>query len=153
MRSTDLVVEGDLSLAGVAALAGAVAGLAEEYSFRRVAGTGAGAVIAALVASGLEDRLEQLVLGGDSIGREPLPPWIPVPERLAAPDDGTALRVRLTEPLTSARTHAPTAVEAPEVLDRTVYVDSSFSDDLGLLFDEGLRAAAYFLCEKVSIRP
>jgi hypothetical protein len=157
MRSTDLVLDGGSDVTGLVRLAGAVAGLAEEYAFHRVIGTGAGAVVAALVRAGLADRLEQLLLDDKRIHRETLRLWLSAAAGVPAgpPDDRierSALRVRLSEPLTSADLHPPTRVEAPEVLARTIYVDSPVrhADDRGVLFDDGLRAAAYFLCERAT---
>jgi NTE family protein len=61
--TTDLVLEGG----GVkgAGLAGAVAGVMEEYDVHRVAGTSAGAIVAAFVASGLGARLEEMMIDTD----------------------------------------------------------------------------------------
>ena len=63
MSTTDLVLEGG----GVkgAGLAGAVSVLGESYDFHRVAGTSAGAIVAAFVAAGLEDRLERMMIDTD----------------------------------------------------------------------------------------
>lgn len=63
MSTSDLVLEGG----GVkgAGLAGAVHVLAEHYDFHRVAGTSAGAIVAALVAAGLGDHLEDLTIDTD----------------------------------------------------------------------------------------
>jgi NTE family protein len=63
MLSSDLVLEGG----GVkgAGLAGAVTELGRSYDFHRIAGTSAGAVVAALVAAGLGDRLEELTVDTD----------------------------------------------------------------------------------------
>jgi NTE family protein len=63
METSDLVLEGG----GVkgAGLAGAVGELSSRYEFHRVAGTSAGAIVAGLVAAGLEDRLEQLLIDTD----------------------------------------------------------------------------------------
>ena len=63
MSTTDLVLEGG----GVkgAGLAGAVSVLGESYDFHRVAGTSAGAIVAAFVAAGLEDRLERMLIDTD----------------------------------------------------------------------------------------
>ena len=60
---TDLVLEGG----GVkgAGLAGAVSVLGESYEFHRVAGTSAGAIVAAFVASGLQSRLERMMIDTD----------------------------------------------------------------------------------------
>jgi NTE family protein len=60
MSTSDLVLEGG----GVkgAGLAGAVSVLNETYDFHRVAGTSAGAIVAAFVAAGLEDRLERMMI-------------------------------------------------------------------------------------------
>ncbi len=60
---TDLVLEGG----GVkgAGLAGAVAELSGCYDFHRIAGTSAGAIVAALVAAGLESSLEELTVETD----------------------------------------------------------------------------------------
>ena len=155
MRNTDLILDGGSDLTDLIGLAGAVAGLAEEYSFHRVAGTGAGAVVAALVTAGLTDRLERLVLDDSGAPSKALHTWLSaksgVPARL--PDDlfeGSALRVRRTVPLTPGVANAPVLIEAPEVLTRTVYVDipDTRAHDRGLLFDDGLRAAAYFLCDR-----
>jgi len=66
MLHTDLVLEGG----GVkgAGLAGAVHRLAQDYSFHRVAGTSAGAIVAAYVAAGLQDRLDELTVTTDLAG-------------------------------------------------------------------------------------
>jgi NTE family protein len=63
MPTSDLVLEGG----GVkgAGLAGAVRVLAEHYDFHRVAGTSAGAIVAALVAAGRGDELEALTIDTD----------------------------------------------------------------------------------------
>jgi len=63
MPVTDLVLEGG----GVkgAGLAGAVSVLAADYDFHRVAGTSAGAIVAAFVAAGLGDRLEPMMIDTD----------------------------------------------------------------------------------------
>lgn len=63
MQTSDLVLEGG----GVkgAGLAGAVSILQQTYDFHRVAGTSAGAVVAGLVASGLGDRLESMMIDTD----------------------------------------------------------------------------------------
>jgi NTE family protein len=63
METSDLVLEGG----GVkgAGLAGAVGELGRHYEFHRVAGTSAGAIVAALVAAGLGDRLERLLIDTD----------------------------------------------------------------------------------------
>lgn len=63
MHEADLVLEGG----GVkgAGLAGAVHELRESHRFDRVAGTSAGAIVAALVAAGLDDRLEDLTVETD----------------------------------------------------------------------------------------
>lgn len=63
MLQTDLVLEGG----GVkgAGLAGAVERLAQDYTFHRVAGTSAGAIVAGFVAAGLEDRLGDLTVATD----------------------------------------------------------------------------------------
>ena len=63
MLQTDLVLEGG----GVkgAGLAGAVQRLAQDYSFHRVAGTSAGAIVAGFVAAGLQDRLDDLTVSTD----------------------------------------------------------------------------------------
>ncbi|MBO0845136.1 MAG: patatin-like phospholipase family protein [Nocardioides sp.] len=63
METSDLVLEGG----GVkgAGLAGAVGELGRRYEFHRVAGTSAGAIVASLVAAGLEDRLERLLIDTD----------------------------------------------------------------------------------------
>ena len=63
MATSDLVLEGG----GVkgAGLAGAVHVLSERYDFHRIAGTSAGAIVAALVAAGLGDRLETLTIDTD----------------------------------------------------------------------------------------
>lgn len=63
METSDLVLEGG----GVkgAGLAGAVGELGRRYEFHRVAGTSAGAIVAALVAAGLGDRLERLLIDTD----------------------------------------------------------------------------------------
>lgn len=63
MSTSDLVLEGG----GVkgAGLAGAVHVLAGHYDFHRVAGTSAGAIVAALLAAGLGDRLEELTIDTD----------------------------------------------------------------------------------------
>ena len=62
-RVSDLVLEGG----GVkgAGLAGALSVLSRHYTFHRVAGTSAGAIVAALVAAGLEDRLDELTVETD----------------------------------------------------------------------------------------
>ena len=66
MLQTDLVLEGG----GVkgAGLAGAVHRLAQDYTFHRVAGTSAGAIVAAFVAAGLQDRLDELTVTTDLAG-------------------------------------------------------------------------------------
>jgi NTE family protein len=63
MAMADLVLEGG----GVkgAGLAGAVSVLNETYDFHRVAGTSAGAIVAAFAAAGLEDRLERMLIDTD----------------------------------------------------------------------------------------
>jgi len=63
MEASDLVLEGG----GVkgAGLAGAVGELGRRYEFHRVAGTSAGAIVASLVAAGLGDRLERLLIDTD----------------------------------------------------------------------------------------
>ena len=63
MATTDLVLEGG----GVkgAGLAGAVGVLARDHDFHRVAGTSAGAIVAAFVAAGLVDDLERLTIDTD----------------------------------------------------------------------------------------
>ncbi|MGD9959940.1 patatin-like phospholipase family protein [Nocardioides sp.] len=63
---SDLVLEGG----GVkgAGLAGAVSVLARDYDFHRVAGTSAGAIVAAFVAAGLQDRLESMLVDTDFSG-------------------------------------------------------------------------------------
>jgi NTE family protein len=63
MTTTDLVLEGG----GVkgAGLAGAVSVLARDHDFHRVAGTSAGAIVAAYVAAGLTDELERLTIETD----------------------------------------------------------------------------------------
>lgn len=63
MHEADLVLEGG----GVkgAGLAGAVHELRVPYRFHRIAGTSAGAIVAALVAAGLEERLEDLTVETD----------------------------------------------------------------------------------------
>lgn len=63
MSTSDLVLEGG----GVkgAGLAGSVSVLAETYDFHRVAGTSAGAIVAAFVAAGLQDRLETMMIDTD----------------------------------------------------------------------------------------
>ena len=63
MLQTDLVLEGG----GVkgAGLAGAVQRLAQDYTFHRVAGTSAGAIVAGFVAAGLERRLDDLTVATD----------------------------------------------------------------------------------------
>jgi len=63
MLQTDLVLEGG----GVkgAGLAGAVHRLAQDYTFHRVAGTSAGAIVAGFVAAGLQDRLDELTVTTD----------------------------------------------------------------------------------------
>lgn len=63
MSTSDLVLEGG----GVkgAGLAGAVSVLSESFDFHRVAGTSAGAIVAAFVAAGLEDRLERMMIDTD----------------------------------------------------------------------------------------
>ena len=63
MLTSDLVLEGG----GVkgAGLAGAVTELGQTYDFHRIAGTSAGAIVAALVAAGLGDRLDDLTVGTD----------------------------------------------------------------------------------------
>jgi NTE family protein len=63
MFTTDLVLEGG----GVkgAGLAGAVSVLHETYDFHRVAGSSAGAIVAAFAAAGLEDRLERMLVETD----------------------------------------------------------------------------------------
>jgi NTE family protein len=60
MQTADLVLEGG----GVkgAGLAGAVEVLSRSYTFDRVAGTSAGAIVASFVAAGLTDRLEQIMV-------------------------------------------------------------------------------------------
>jgi len=61
--TSDLVLEGG----GVkgAGLAGSVSVLAETYDFHRVAGTSAGAIVAAFVAVGLQDKLESMLVDTD----------------------------------------------------------------------------------------
>jgi NTE family protein len=63
MQTADLVLEGG----GVkgAGLAGAVEVLGRSYSFDRVAGTSAGAIVASFVAAGLTERLEQIMVETD----------------------------------------------------------------------------------------
>ena len=63
MATTDLVLEGG----GVkgAGLAGAVSVLARGHDFHRVAGTSAGAIVAAFVAAGMTDELERLTIDTD----------------------------------------------------------------------------------------
>jgi NTE family protein len=63
MQTADLVLEGG----GVkgAGLAGAVHALSHEYSFGRVAGTSAGAIVAAFVGAGLAERLPQIMVDTD----------------------------------------------------------------------------------------
>ena len=63
MATTDLVLEGG----GVkgAGLAGAVDVLSRDHDFHRVAGTSAGAIVAAFVAAGLVDDLERLTIDTD----------------------------------------------------------------------------------------
>jgi NTE family protein len=63
MVTSDLVLEGG----GVkgAGLAGSVSVLARTYDFHRVAGTSAGAIVAAFVAAGLQDRLESMMIDTD----------------------------------------------------------------------------------------
>lgn len=63
MTTSDLVLEGG----GVkgAGLAGAIHVLSGHYDFHRVAGTSAGAIVAALVAAGLGDQLEALTIDTD----------------------------------------------------------------------------------------
>lgn len=63
MSTSDLVLEGG----GVkgAGLAGAVHVLSGHYDFHRVAGTSAGAIVAALVAAGLGNQLEALTIDTD----------------------------------------------------------------------------------------
>ncbi len=60
MQTADLVLEGG----GVkgAGLAGAVGVLGRNYTFGRVAGTSAGAIVASFIAAGLTDRLEQIMV-------------------------------------------------------------------------------------------
>ncbi len=62
-QTSDLVLEGG----GVkgAGLAGAVGVLGRHYDFHRVAGTSAGAIVAAFVAAGLEDRLASMLVDTD----------------------------------------------------------------------------------------
>jgi NTE family protein len=59
VNQADLVLEGG----GVkgAGLAGAVDVLGQQYEFRRVAGTSAGAIVASFVAAGLENDLEKIM--------------------------------------------------------------------------------------------
>ena len=63
MDAADLVLEGG----GVkgAGLAGAVATLSENYTFHRVAGTSAGAIVASFVAAGLTSELESIMVSTD----------------------------------------------------------------------------------------
>ena len=63
MDAADLVLEGG----GVkgAGLAGAVATLSEKYTFHRVAGTSAGAIVASFVAAGLTSELESIMVSTD----------------------------------------------------------------------------------------
>src|SRR3954470_7035986 len=60
MQTADLVLEGG----GVkgAGLAGAVGVLGQRYTFGRVAGTSAGAIVASFVAAGLTEQLEQIMV-------------------------------------------------------------------------------------------
>src|SRR5262245_58731179 len=59
----DLVLEGG----GVkgAALAGAVAALSQKYTFHRVAGTSAGAIVASFIAADLTEELESIMVDTD----------------------------------------------------------------------------------------
>jgi NTE family protein len=63
MQTADLVLEGG----GVkgAGLAGAVGVLSRDYTFNRVAGTSAGAIVASFIAAGLTDRLEEMMVTTD----------------------------------------------------------------------------------------
>lgn len=63
MQTADLVLEGG----GVkgAGLAGAVHRLGQDYTFHRIAGTSAGAIVAGLVAAGLDDRLDDVMVETD----------------------------------------------------------------------------------------
>ncbi|MEO6885316.1 MAG: patatin-like phospholipase family protein [Jatrophihabitantaceae bacterium] len=63
MAVADLVLEGG----GVkgAGLAGAVSVLARNYQFHRVAGTSAGAIVAAFIAAGLGSELESMMVSTD----------------------------------------------------------------------------------------
>jgi predicted acylesterase/phospholipase RssA len=65
--------------------------------------------------------------------------------------DGPVLRARTTEPLGRADEHRPVRIEPPWLLTQTVYVDAG-GETRGDQFDDGLRAAATFLCNQVSSR-
>jgi NTE family protein len=83
----DLVLEGG-GVKGIA-LAGALSELLTRYRFRRVAGTSAGAIAAALVAAGLDAGGVRDVLGRLRYDRIP-DSWFPVPA--LAPATGLLLR-------------------------------------------------------------
>src|SRR3954453_10284956 len=164
MQTADLVLEGG----GVkgAGLAGAVGVLGQRYTFGRVAGTSAGAIVASFIAAGLTEQLEHT--DGGMLSNFPvelfddndnptfgvkLSAHLTLPEEgWHSTDDPLSLGKALISTMMSA--HDQLHIDRDSICARTVFVDTTGVSSTNFrlsgaekrrLFDNGASAAREFL--------